>query len=148
MALGINTFFAGCDTTNIQINEAVKNNLSLINAGIVSSDGQTAKGSNVNALDIADLKDQTFQFQTSNSTISEAYNSLASDVGSTAATIYRNVEFTKSLVSQLEQQRDSLSAVSLDEELTNLIKFQYAYMAAAKIVSASDEMLRSMITMV
>ncbi|MBW2091893.1 MAG: hypothetical protein JRI34_07200 [Deltaproteobacteria bacterium] len=148
MALGINTFFAGCDTTNIQVNEAVQNDLSLINAGLVAADGQTPPGSNVNALDIADLKDQTFLFQHGTSTISEAYNTLAADIGSTARNIYRNTEFTENLVMQLEQQRDSISAVSLDEELTNMIKFQYAYMAAARIVSVSDEMLQSLISMV
>jgi len=148
MALGINTFFTGYDTTNIQLNEYIKDNLSLINAGIVEADAQTSQGNNVNALDMADLKDQTFFFQNGMSTISEAYNALVADIGSTTSITYRNVNYTESLVLQLEQQRDSVSAVSTDEELMHMIKFQYAYMAAAQLISTSDEMLQTLISMV
>ncbi|MBW2085177.1 MAG: hypothetical protein JRI54_04005, partial [Deltaproteobacteria bacterium] len=148
MALGLNTFFSGHDTATIQLNQTIENNLSFINAGMVNAEGETSRGSNVNALTIADLKDRAYLFQNGPSTISEAYNTLAADIGSTAHTINRNTDFTENLVMQLEQQRDSISAVSIDEELTNMIKFQYAYMAAAKIITTSDEMLQSLISMV
>ena len=50
------------------------------------------------------------------------------------------------MVDQYSQLRDSVSGVSLDEELTNLIKFQRAYQAAAQMISAADEMLQTLLT--
>ena len=43
--------------------------------------------------------------------------------------------------------RDSVSAVSLDEELTNLIKYQRAYQAAAKMVTTADELLQTLLSL-
>ncbi len=49
---------------------------------------------------------------------------------------------------QLAAQRDSVSGVSVDEELTNMIKFQRAFDAAAKMVSTVDEMYQTLLNMV
>ena len=148
MALGLNTFFTGANSSDLGLNQNVVNNYSLIAAGKLDSTGQLPVGNNVNALEMADIKDTAFTFQIGSVTISEAYNSLAADIGSTAHTIYRNVDFNENLIHQIELRRDAISAVSLDEELTDVIRFQYAYMAAAKLVTVSDSMLESLITMV
>lgn len=148
MVLGINTYFAGYDTDTIGLNPAVENDYFMLAAGRSNSNGYVPAGSNANALDIADVKDRDFIFSNGPSTISEAYTAIPAGVGSTAHRIYRNVEFNTSLVNQLEEQRDSISAVSLDEELINMIKFQYGYMAASKIISVSDEMLRALVNII
>lgn len=148
MALGLNTFFTGANSSDLGLNQSVANNYSLIAAGELDSTGQLPVGNNVNALEVADIKDRVFTFQIGSVTISEAYNSLATDIGSTAYTVYRNVDFNESLIHQIELRRDSISSVSLDEELTDVIRFQYAYMAAAKLVSVSDSMLETLISMV
>ncbi|MBX4341144.1 hypothetical protein K4G93_23740, partial [Mycobacterium tuberculosis] len=44
-----------------------------------------------------------------------------------------------------DQRRQSVSAVSLDEEMTNMIQFQHAYNASAKMISLQDEMLDTII---
>ena len=41
----------------------------------------------------------------------------------------------------IRRQRDSISGVSLDEEMTDLLRFQRAYQASAKLISTVDEML-------
>lgn len=48
---------------------------------------------------------------------------------------------------QLTQMRDAVSGVSLDEELTNLVKFQRAYQAAARLVSAADELYQTLLAL-
>ena len=53
----------------------------------------------------------------------------------------RNVINHKSLLANLEESRTSISGVSLDEEMANLIQFQHAYQANAKIISTVDELL-------
>ncbi|RKY81706.1 flagellar hook-associated protein FlgK, partial [candidate division KSB1 bacterium] len=52
------------------------------------------------------------------------------------------------LIEQLEAQQSSYSGVSLDEEMTNLIKYQHAYEAAARLVRTVDEMMQTVIEMV
>ena len=51
----------------------------------------------------------------------------------------------ESLLSSVDTQRKSLSAVSLDEETTNLIIFQQSYNAAARVITTLDDMLNTMI---
>ena len=48
---------------------------------------------------------------------------------------------------QLNNTRDSISGVNLDEEMTNLMKYQHAYAAASKLVSVTDEMLQDLLNM-
>jgi len=47
----------------------------------------------------------------------------------------------------LNRQRDSVSGVSLDEEMTDMMKFQKAYTASAKLITTIDEMLDTIIGM-
>ena len=49
---------------------------------------------------------------------------------------------------QLENQQESVSGVSLDEEMINLIKFQNAYTAAAKMITTADEMMQTVLQMI
>ena len=50
-------------------------------------------------------------------------------------------------MTSLENYRDSISGVSLDEEMLNLIKFQHAYDAAAKLITTVDEMIDTVMNM-
>jgi flagellar hook-associated protein 1 FlgK len=45
----------------------------------------------------------------------------------------------------VQKQRDSVSGVSIDEELSNLIKYQYAYQAAARLINAADTLMNSLL---
>jgi flagellar hook-associated protein 1 FlgK len=51
------------------------------------------------------------------------------------------------MMAQLENQRESVSGVSLDEEMINLIKFQNAYTAAARLITTADEMMQTIMQM-
>jgi flagellar hook-associated protein 1 FlgK len=57
-------------------------------------------------------------------------------------------DYQSSMVAQLDNYRESISGVSLDEEMINLIKFQHAYDAAAKLITTVDELLNTVINMV
>jgi flagellar hook-associated protein 1 len=49
--------------------------------------------------------------------------------------------------SMLMQQRASISGVSIDEEMSDLMKFQKAFQASARLVSTVDEMLETLVNM-
>ena len=51
------------------------------------------------------------------------------------------------MVNHLENYRESVSGVSLDEEMVNLVKFQHAYEAAAKLITTVDDMLNTVLNM-
>jgi flagellar hook-associated protein 1 FlgK len=52
------------------------------------------------------------------------------------------------ILAQLDNQRASVSGVSLDEEMTNLIKYQRSYDAAARVVNTVNELFQTILNMV
>jgi flagellar hook-associated protein 1 FlgK len=60
----------------------------------------------------------------------------------------RDVTVYETLVQQADTRRQSVSGVSVDEELTMLIAHQNAYKAASKLVTAADEMAQAVLDMV
>ena len=54
--------------------------------------------------------------------------------------------FIELLVHQIENARESVQGVSLDEEMTNLIRYQHAYDAAARVITAMDQALETVIS--
>jgi flagellar hook-associated protein 1 FlgK len=57
-------------------------------------------------------------------------------------------EASSMVLEQLHNQKDSYSAVSIDEEMMNVMKYQKAYEASAKLIQMADEMLDTLIRMV
>ena len=82
------------------------------------------------------------------STFDAAANALVSQVGYDVQTANANAGHQADMTTYLENYRESVSGVSLDEEMVNLVKFEAAYNAAAKMVSMADEMLDSLMNMV
>ncbi|NBJ69597.1 MULTISPECIES: flagellar hook-associated protein FlgK [Clostridia] len=76
-----------------------------------------------------------------NTSINGFYDSLIGKMGVQAEEANRMKETTVLLRAQVENERMSISSVSLDEEMSNMIKFQHAYNAAARSMTTIDEML-------
>src|SRR5690625_5683832 len=75
------------------------------------------------------------------SSVRKHFSSLIGNLGVDGQEANRMKENTEILQSQIDNQRMSVSAVSLDEEISNLIKFQHAYNAAARNMTTIDEMI-------
>ena len=101
--------------------------------------GLHAPANNLNALAMRDVSRLTSP-DLDNSTIDQAYSSLVGTVGIHSRSVKLDHDFSQSLVNQLQAKRDSVSSVSLDEEMANLIKFQHSYAAAAKLLKVADEL--------
>ncbi|MFD1067697.1 flagellar hook-associated protein FlgK [Oceanobacillus locisalsi] len=71
--------------------------------------------------------------------------SMIGEIGVDANHANTMLDSTATLQHQVNNQRQSISAVSLDEEMTNMVKFQHAYNAAARGMTAMDEMIDTVI---
>jgi flagellar hook-associated protein 1 FlgK len=130
-------FFTGTDATDIAVNPALVSNPALIAA---SSTG--AVGDAGNALRMADMQTTP---TIGSATIDAAYTQLVTQVGADVQQSTNTLDTTTALVNALQNQRQSVSGVNLDEEMTNLITFQRGYQASARALSAMDDMLDQLI---
>jgi len=138
---GVN-FFTGSLASDISVNPVIAGDVNLIAAS-----GTGAPGDNSNAIAIANLQNSLLM-SGGTSTYDDFYNSLVSDVGIAVRSAQVNYDHQTAMVSSLDNYRESIAGVSLDEEMVNLVKFQHAYDAAAKLISAVDEMMNTVMSMV
>lgn len=116
------------------------------NANLIASSSEAGKpGEGGLATQIADLQyGQVMDGYSAN----EFYSHLVSDIGKQV----QESDFLKTsqekMVLNLKNQRDAISGVSLDEEMTRLIEFEQAYQAAAKIISTVSDITQTIINMV
>lgn len=101
-------------------------------------------GDSSNALRISSLKENHVMVGMS-MTFSQYFENLVADVGSRAREAESGFKVQETMMNNLENLRKSVSAVNLDEEFANLIKFQHGYNATAKFVSEMDKMLETLI---
>jgi flagellar hook-associated protein 1 FlgK len=94
---------------------------------------------------ISDIQSQTLA---NGNTASDFYHALVGDIGNSVqeAGFMRNNQ--EMLVQSLQNQKDSVSGVSLDEEMTRLVEFERGYEAAARMISVIDDLMNTTINMV
>jgi flagellar hook-associated protein 1 FlgK len=107
---------------------------------IAASSSSVLKGDNGNARLMSGLQSQKFMSDgtlTFNGYLDSLVSGIGLDVASSKTIVSQDDAFSK----QLTALRESNSGVSLDEELTNLIKYQRSYQASAKLISTATEMM-------
>ncbi|HZO29202.1 MAG TPA: flagellar hook-associated protein FlgK [Chloroflexota bacterium] len=135
-------FFTGTDAATISVNTAIQADPALIAA----SDTAGSSGNNEVALDIIRLRtSMSPPLPVGTPTSETAYNSMVAALGSDTRTTRNEASTQDALVELLTRRRQSLSGVSLDEEATNLLRYQRAYEAAARVLSTYDEILDKLI---
>ena len=107
-----------------------------------SSDGTA--GDNGNATALAGLQNQPL---VSGQTPAGYYSNLVDQVGNSVSNATAEQDAVKLVLQQLTNQRAAVSGVSLDEEATNLVLYQRAYEAAARVISVVDELTSVTINM-
>lgn len=111
---------------------------------IAASDAVNAPGNGKNALAIAQLKD-ALTMTGGSATFRDFYGGVATGLGLRTQEAMRSQDVYEGVLEQQEARRDSISGVSIDEEIMQLIKYQAAYSAAARLVNVIDEMLDRLI---
>ena len=139
-------FFAGTTITGASqfaVNPAIISNPSLIAA---SSTAAGAPGDSSNMLALIGIRGAAAPTgSTLGSSFDDFYSGLVSGMGLAAQTANRDVDTADTVVNTLEDRRSQVSGVSLDEEMTNLVKFQHAYSAAGRAMSTLNDMLDTLV---
>jgi flagellar hook-associated protein 1 len=107
-----------------------------------SSDGSA--GSNGNLVSFSSIHDQPLL---GGATPSEYYATLIFNLGNSVSNGSAELESSQLVLQNLQDQRGSISGVSLDEEAANMVQYQRAYEAAARMVTTVDQMLQTIIHM-
>jgi flagellar hook-associated protein 1 len=100
-------------------------------------------GSNATAMSDAFL--QKIEIGGTETTIGDYYKSVIGQLGTDVQTATRSSENANAMAQMVNNQRQSVSGVSIDEEMTNMVRYQQAYNAAARYVSAVNDMLNTLI---
>jgi flagellar hook-associated protein 1 FlgK len=116
------------------------------------SDGSfKGPGDNANAIAVAQLR-KTMTMNNDvlgnpTATFGDYYGALIGRLGLNRNEASSNLESRSYLIKQLETQQDSISGVSLDDEMSNIIKFQHMFAASARLISITSEMLDVLLRM-
>ncbi len=141
-ATGIDFFDPNVTTAaNMKLNIDVLNDPMLI----ATSDGPDEAGNGNIANTISDLQND---YLIQGIKFSDYYNSMISEVGSKVQESGFLRSSQEMVVSSLQNHRDSISGVSLDEEMSNLIKYEQAYQAASRMIAVADEMIQSVLSLI
>jgi flagellar hook-associated protein 1 FlgK len=107
-----------------------------------SSDG--SPGSNGNVAVLSAVQNQTIA---GGQTPSDYYSNIVFGVGNDVSSGTAELGSAQAVLQQLQDQRGSLSGVSLDEEASRLVQYQNAYNAAAHVVTTVNDLLHTVINM-
>jgi len=135
-------FFTGSGAATIKVNSSLMNNPALVQAAGVPG----GVGENEVANKLAALANQQL-LGLSNQTFSGSYGQLVASLGGKLSDTNDDLATQNAVQGLLLRQRDSVSGVSLDEEMTELTKFQKAFTASARIVTTIDEMFDTVLNL-
>jgi flagellar hook-associated protein 1 FlgK len=149
---------------NIAVNAAILDDVGEIQAGFLKNDELNPVGDGSRALAIAQLRNGRFDMSDietdvdeyvtedmsipsdpAGTTFDSFYKDLIATVGIDTQDAHRGSENQDILLLQLNQRKDSISGVSIDEEVANLIQYQTAYQANARVMSTLTQMLDTLI---
>lgn len=127
---------------NMALSDAVANDANLIAAGAMPD----SPGDNRVAVAISQLQNMRVM-DGGNATIDSYYNGLVADVGVVAGRNRGALIQQKDMSMQLDKMREQIAGVSMDEETANLLQFQRAFDASAKVISVADQCLETVLNL-
>jgi len=134
-------FFAGTDASTIAVDPTILNSPSKLAAA-----GSTAPGDNSVAVALAGVKDEVMP-ALGNVSLTSSYANFVTQIGGDVKKATSDNEVNSLNQKQLTAQRESISGVSMDEEMMNMMKFQQSYSAAARVFSVISSMMDTTINM-
>ena len=118
---------------------------------VVPYDFAQGDGRNMEALSAMLDLSRTFTLGTGYSftgTFTESYDEMVANIGNQKSNALVNLNVAEAQANTAEARRDEVSGVSLDEEFTNLIKFQRGYEASARLIKIADQLLQEVVSLI
>jgi len=134
VALGMNGLFTGTDASSMSVRADLEADPSLLAA---SSGG--ASGGNSVLLQMLDLQSSNVDGLSGRS-FTEFYNDFVGDVGFEVASTANSRDVEGFLMTNLEQRRDQISGVNIDEELVKMIEFEQNFQAASRYIQVVNDL--------
>lgn len=129
---------------NIRLNENLSGPNGLNN--IVAGNMAEAVGDNTVALKIANLRyNQVLSDASGTLSMDDYYQAIIMNVGRYGSDAERIAGNQLKLVQTADSQRTSIAGVSMDEEMTNMMKYKFAYDASSRVINVMDEMMQTII---
>ncbi len=154
-ALGSGALFTGKGAADMKVNPNLLQDPDLIGMGRLNVDSLTPpttasfdNASSQGALALGNLRTTKFSLFNNNATFTGHYATLVGELGSLINQNQETLKAQESSFSFVSDVRESISGVSLEEELTDLIRFQRAFQASSKMVGVADELMQTIIRMV
>ena len=120
-------FFTGNSASTIAVNPAI------------TASSITTTGDNSVPLAVSEIPG------TAADTADSSYDALVAGIGAAVQAATSQQANAQSLVTAIENQRESVSGVSVDEQMTNLLAYQQGYQAAARVLNTMDDVLNTLI---
>lgn len=134
---------------SIQINDEMQKDVSLLPLSSTSLNGGTAQfafDKCQQLVDVFNKKEHTLSpNQLTKYTFADYYTALVGEVGTKGKTFESMATEQETVATNLDNQRSTVMGVSQEEELTNIIRFQYAYGASSKYINVINDMLDTII---
>ncbi|BBG65706.1 flagellar hook-associated protein FlgK [Hydrogenimonas sp.] len=146
-AMGMQRFFDGSDAETISLNRTLDENPTKI-----AGNAAPVPGDNTIANRMVQLQFDKIGFYLdgnmepySQDTLSGFFRMSTTEVAEMTASAHSAAETSQSLLNAVIDEFDSISRVDIDEELTNLMKYQTGYSASAKVITTIDQMIETLL---
>ena len=154
-AMGVGSLFGGSGAQDMAVNAELMEDSSQLGVGrmivddpLYATSVSFDDGNNEGALAISAMRTTNYEVSGRRATFVAHY---ASTVGLLGSMVNQNKESFKAQEAAqtfVETMRESISGVSMEEELTDLIRFQRAFQASSKMISVADDLMQTVISMV
>ena len=128
----------------IEVNPAIKNDVMSVAAGYMDAAGKVPTGDGRAAVEIASIRNSSVMVG-SMKTFDDYFADTVTNVGLKGEQAETNLLSQNAIMDDLRNLRDSISGVNIDEELSEIMKFQHGYNAAAKFITVWDSLLDTVI---
>jgi flagellar hook-associated protein 1 FlgK len=125
-------------------NAAANLSVAMTDPSLIAASSDGTAGSNGNAEAMYALGSQAV---INGQSPSDYYSGIVFNVGNDTANAAAEQSASASILQQLNDQRSSVSGVSLDEEAANMVQYQDAYAASAQVITTINDMMYTVINM-
>ena len=134
-ALGLNSFFNGIDASTISVDQRISDSPELFSTSINGDAASSSKIAQFDALNRERL------LSGGTLTFSEFLVGVSTEIGTSVQATQRENTGLEALLSQHQQERDSVSGVDVNEEFVRLTQYQRSYEAAVRVIQTAESVL-------